>query len=281
MLLREDQITEAIESQRQRSVAFGAKAAKRIRAAGHCRFSLLPHEDLARLASGWYDASARTMLNGNYVPIDTWIQTQARLAAEQNFAPEDVLELLRICRSEAIQREKWSEEIFSAVDDAINDALKSVACEVGWTLPATLTYISASTANSVPLRGAEPRAAGTADLDAPEKSLKSWPESWSDDRRGFGRNSLKLPIRVRAAESGYIDELTYSENVSRGGLYFLTRSSSYRLQMALKVTYPYWSESGAINREYGAKVVRMDRMTDGSFGVAVKFTESLGPRPRD
>ena len=46
--------------------------------------------------------------------------------------------------------------------------------------------------------------------------------------------------------------------------------------MALKVTYPYWIEVGAINREYNAKIVRMDRMTYGYCGIAVEFTESLG-----
>jgi hypothetical protein len=75
-----------------------------------------------------------------------------------------------------------------------------------------------------------------------------------------------------------VDELTHSENVSRSGLYFFTRSDAYRLQMEKMVTYPYWMEPGAINREYGDKVVRLDVMTDGYFGVAVGFTETLGPR---
>jgi hypothetical protein len=92
---------------------------------------------------------------------------------------------------------------------------------------------------------------------------------------------LKLPIRVRAAGEKSIDEVTHSQNVSRSGLYFRTRNSSYKMHMPLKVTYPYWTQPGAINREYRAKIVRLDRRTDGSFGVAVEFTESLGPRGRD
>jgi hypothetical protein len=83
---------------------------------------------------------------------------------------------------------------------------------------------------------------------------------------------------VRAVEALSLDELTYSENVSRSGLYFLTRSQSYKPKLSVMVTYPYWSESGAINREYRATVVRMDAMTDGSWGVAVEFTETLGAR---
>jgi hypothetical protein len=86
---------------------------------------------------------------------------------------------------------------------------------------------------------------------------------------------------VRASEGQSIDEVTDSQNVSRSGLYFATNNSSYKMHMPLKVTYPYWTQPGAINREYCAKIVRLDRRTGGSFGIAVEFTESLGPRRRD
>ena len=144
MLFDEDRVTEAQKSQLQRCVAFGAMTAEKIRAAENCRFSLLPHEALARLASSWYGASAQAMLNSNYAPIHNWTQVQSQLAAEEQFHLEDVLELLRICRSVAIQKEKWSEDIFSIVDDAINEALVSVAPEVAWTIPRTLDYLSVS-----------------------------------------------------------------------------------------------------------------------------------------
>jgi hypothetical protein len=284
MLFDEDRVTEAQQSQLQRCVAFGAMTAEKIRAAENCRFSLLPHEALARLASSWYGASAQAMLNGNYAPILNWTQVQSQLAAEEQFHLEDVLELLRICRSVAIQKEKWSEDIFSIVDDAINEALVSVAPEVAWTIPRTLDYLSVS--GSKPEPAAPEHAAqssfSTAVLEQPDALPGIWSENWSDDRRNFGRNCLRLPIRIRiAGPQASLDEITRTRNVSRSGLYFLTQRSTYSPEMALKVTYPYWTELGAINREYGANIVRMDRMKDGSVGVAVEFTESLGPRSQD
>jgi hypothetical protein len=282
MLIDEDRVTEAIELHKQRCAAFGTMTAEKIRAATNCQFSLLPHGELARMASGWYDASLQAMLNSNHASINTWTRAQAQLAAGENFALADLLELLLICRSAAIQGEKWNEDIFSVVDDAINEALRSIGTAVSWNVPSSLNYLSANSPANVkkPGPGAQPRTtSNTAVLEQTEESLKPWSGAWSDDRRDFGRNRLKVPIRVRDAAGGSVDELAHSENVSRSGLYFLTRSSSYKLQMALKVTYPYWTEPGAINQEYRAKVLRLDRMVDGSFGVAVEFTESLGPRP--
>jgi PilZ domain len=283
MPLDTDRVTEAAKSQSRRCAVFGATVAKKIRAAAHCQFALLPHEELARLASGWYEASAQAMLSGNYVPLSTWTQEQARRAAGQNFELEDVLELLRICRGAAIQGDQWREDALSVIDDTINDALRSLGSGVVWAIPGTLTYVSANAAR--PERAPQPRVAeqtavSAAVLEQPEASSEPWSENSSGDRRDFGRNGLRFPIRVRTAGDRCIDELSYSENVSRSGLYFYTRSTSYRMQMTVKVTYPYWTERGAINREYDAKVVRLDRMTDGSFGVAVEFTESLGARPR-
>jgi hypothetical protein len=270
MLLDIDKVTKATQAQEQRCAAFGAMTAEKIRAASNCQFAVLPHQELARLASGWYAASAQAMLSTNYEPISAWAQAQARLAAGQNFAFEDVLELLRICRGAAIQDEKWNEDVFSVVDDVINETLQSIGSAVPWIIPKSLNYVSGNALRPE-----------TAAVQPPEQTSESWSGNWSDDRRDFGRNCLKFPIRVRAAAKLPVDELAYTENVSRSGLCFRTRSSSYKLQMDLMVTYPYWTDPGAINREYRAKVVRMDPMTDGSFGVAVEFTESLGPRPQD
>ena len=282
MLLDEDKATDSQKFQGQRCEVFGALTAEKIRAALTCRFSLLPHQALARLASSWYGASAQAMLNGDYSPISKWTQVQSQLAAEEGFKLEDVLELLRICRRSAIEGEKWSEDIFSVVDDCINEALVSIGREVKWAIPATLNYVS------TPAKKAEPAGdaptlqtpCGTPLLDQQGDPSDASSEDWSDDRRDFGRNRLRLPIRVRIAAGGSSEEVTHTQNVSRSGVYFVTRRKSYVSQMALKVTYPYWAERGAINREYRAKIVRMDRMADGSVGIAVEFTESLGARPK-
>jgi hypothetical protein len=285
MLLDEDKVTEAAQFQRQRCAAFGARTAEKIRGAGNCQFSLLPHEELARITSGWYDASAQAMLNGNFSLIDSWTQGQAQLAAEENFELEDMLELLRICRGAAIEDEKWSEDIFSVVDDAINEALRFIGPEVSWNISGSLDYLHVAAGG---LGAAEERAAPqrpVSQAKAPPqpqpKAAEAWSRNLSANRRDFGRNSLRLPIRVRAASGTFPEELTHSENVSRSGLYFVTHRSTYELQMALRVTYPYWTESNAINQEYTAKVVRLDRLRGGMVGVAVEFTDGLGPKVRD
>jgi hypothetical protein len=277
MLFDDDKVTEAAQFQRQRCAAFGARTAERIREARDCQFSLLPYDELTRLASGWYDASARAMLNGDYTAIDTWTRAQARVAAEQNFGLEDLLGILKICRSAAIQEEKWNEDIFSVVDEVINEGLHSIRSEVAWSIPNTLDYLSWKVPDpAAQSRASQPATTSTAVLE-PQECAPPPSGNSTGNRRDFTRNRLRLPIRVRTAAAGAINELTYSENVSRSGLYFFTRTSSYKLQTAVKVTYPYWSEPGSINREYSATVVRLDPMTDGTMGIAVEFTESLGP----
>ena len=282
MLLDEDKVTEAGHSQKQRCAAFGARTAGKIRAAKNCQFSLLPHEELARLASSWYDACAQAMVHGNYAPIDRWTGGQAQLAAAQHFELQDMLELLRICRTSAIQDEKWSEDIFSVVDEAINETLRLIGSGVSWNIPASLDYLRGTAVTPEPPKPlCVPQPAPAQTAVPPPSISETWSGKWSDNRRDFGRNCLKLPIRVRAAAGVFLEEVTQTENVSRSGLYFITRRSTYELQMALKITYPYWTELTAINRDYSAKVVRLDRLRGDRVGVAVEFTDSLGPAPRD
>ena len=72
-----------------------------------------------------------------------------------------------------------------------------------------------------------------------------------------------------------IEEIASTQSVSRGGLYFLG-NAQYKDGQSLKISFPYWSEHGGINREYAAKIVRLDRLPDGVSGVGVDFLESLG-----
>jgi hypothetical protein len=269
----DDRSTQAQQSQRQRCAAFGATTGEEIRAANNCRFAMLPHEELARLASSWYDASAQAMVHANYAPIINWTQRQAQLASDQGFSLHDLIEMLCICRRGAIQREKWSDDIFSVVDEAINEALVSVSREVSWTTPPNLNYCAPHQEKEKPAAARENLSESR--LVPPAVIRESWVGGLSSDRRDFGRNRLRFPIWVKMA--GELDEMTHTHNVSRSGVYFITRRATYIANAALRITYPYWEETGAINHEYDAKVVRLDRLGDGLVGVAVEFTESLGP----
>ena len=283
MLLEEDRHTEAALLQKRRSKMFGLAAAKRIRAARDCQFSLLPQEELGRLAVGWYEAAAQATINGNFSPISEWMQRQAQTSAEQNFELADVLELLRICRTVALQEEKWDADLFSVVDEVINETLQAIRSKMPWEIPRKLDYVSGSApasqaappvANAVPVASTVPVGMQAVQTEA---KPEPWSQGQSQNRRDFGRNCLRLPIRV-VSSSADICEIMLTENISLSGLYFLTRNASYQKLMAVKVTYPYWTDSGAINIEYAGKVVRIDRRMDGWFGIAVDCHD-FSPRP--
>jgi hypothetical protein len=97
------------------------------------------------------------------------------------------------------------------------------------------------------------------------------------NRRDKGRLKLARSIRVRPSVPGLkaVEEILDTLDVSRNGLYFGTTSSSYHKGMGLFVTYPYSSSPGAINRDYFAKVTRVDRLPNGLYGVAVQLLTTL------
>jgi PilZ domain len=89
------------------------------------------------------------------------------------------------------------------------------------------------------------------------------------------RNRLALPIRVRVTtQGGPGEEITYTQNVSLGGVYFRTLKRN-REGWRLQVTYPYWTDHGSINREYPARIGRLDRLSSKAWGVGVEFLQNL------
>lgn len=269
MLLQKPEVTKAQSRQQQhRCKRFAAGTADAIGAAGQCLFSLLPYQERVRLAASWYEACAQAMLRGNFAPLDDWIQRQACLAAEENYEMEDLLQLLRICRRSAIEIDSWDENVFSAVDDVINEGLLAIRAEVSWNIPDRLNYLKE--APRVPANRTEP------DVPDPRAAARNG----DNGRRISGRNQLTLPIRIRCTtEQSHREEITHTQNVSIGGLYFRTRET-YRIGSNLRITYPYWTGPGSINKEYPARVSRLDQLPDGSWGVAVEFLQSLRHKTR-
>ena len=252
MPIEETEVTEAQLSQQQRCLTFGARTAEKVRASGKCPFSLLPHGELSRLARGWYEACAEGMLRGNFAPIDRWIRSQSQLAAGEGFKPQDLLELVAICRKSAMESQGWNEEPLSAIDEVIHDVFQATCAEIAWNAP-----------EDTPCATAKPNGSERAEREVRE-------------RRSFDRNRLRVPIRVcGTGDRGQTEEATRTQSISRGGLYFVTREE-YRAEQILNITYPYWPEFGGINKEYPAKVVRRELLKDGTWGVAVKFLQSLG-----
>jgi hypothetical protein len=242
---------------------FVAGTAEAIGASWNCLFSLLPYEERARQAASWYDACTQGTLRGNYSQLYEWIQHQACTAAEENFKLEDLLELLRICRRSALEVERWNKDLFSAVDEVINEGLLGIRTKVPWNISSDLNYLEESECNPAlnwELNPAEP--------GAPGKISRK-------ERRKYSRGFVALPIRVHGTtQQGQIEEITTTQSISLGGLYFITRRS-YGDGSELKVTYPFWTDLGAINREYAARVDRLDHLPEKTWGVAVEFLQNL------
>jgi len=264
MLLQKPEVTKAqARQQRQRCERFAAGTADAIGTAGQCLFSLLPYQERVRQAASWYDACAQAMLRCNFEPLDEWMRRQACMAAEENFEMEDLLQLLRICRRSAIAIDGWDEDVFSAVDDVINEGLLAIRAKVSWNIPDHLNYLK-ETQSEPALRP---------ELNASDPLARA--EVREGERRVSGRNQLALPIRILCiTEQSQSDETTRTQNVSLSGLYFRTQEN-YRIGSPLRVTYPYWTGPGSINREYAARVARLDRLQDIFWGVAVEFLQNL------
>ena len=258
MLFEESEITGSQLLQEKRCQSFASMTANRIQAVEGCLFSFLPREELARLAAGWYEACSQAMLRGNFAAIEQWVRCQSTRASAEGFALKDVVELLRICRRSAIETEQWNEDIFPQVEEVVEEVLNATT---DWSERAEHNLVALEPGDSV---------ASVLHLESDEAS---------GERRHFGRNHLQFPIRVRTTIGQWrAEEITVTKNISRGGLYFETEGY-YQAEQTLKVTYPYWKDPGAINPEYSAKVLRIDRLSDKTWGVAVHFWESHGADP--
>jgi hypothetical protein len=268
MLLQKPEVTkEQARQQKQRCARFAAGTADAIGSASDCLFSLLPYQERVRQATSWYDACAQAMLRCNYSPLDEWIREQACRASSENFELHDLLRLLRICRQTAIEIDGWDEDVFSSLDDVINEGLIAIRPKVSWSIPDGLNYLKDANGKPVEL-------AVTTEPESPKFAA----DTRIGERRYSGRNRLALPIRIRCKTQAFqCDEITLTENVSLTGLYF-SSMENYRVGTQLQVTYPYWTDPGGINREYPARVARLDRLPDGSAGIAIEFLQDLRER---
>ncbi len=98
------------------------------------------------------------------------------------------------------------------------------------------------------------------------------------ERRRRPRAKLRQPIRIRsgrALESNF-QEITHTVNVSRGGVYFVTRHDYYRPTLNVLTVCPYnpLDPVGSTD-ERMAEVVRIDSLPGGLHGVALSFGDKL------
>lgn len=267
----DDGATEAKEREKQRRERYAALAGELLGQAEECQFSQLPYDALLQTAAHWYDACAMAMLYSNFAGVERWVREQAAQAAQQGFLLNDLLLLLRLCRRIAIEKEGWNEDCLADFDAVVDEVLTSQRGKVPWEISPGLNYLTGKTAAELE---AEHKVAQAAAAQAvPDVS-----DVPAADRRGRGRNKLHLPIRVRAkTQVGPVDETTYTEDVARNGLYFVTEQPLVSGDTVM-VTYPYWEAPGALNKEYPAEVVRVEHGKRFGRGIALKFLVDLGRR---
>src|SRR5271154_2701831 len=87
------------------------------------------------------------------------------------------------------------------------------------------------------------------------------------------RAKIAKPLRVRPSEprDEHFEDLPVSVNASKEGIYFHSRRSNYYKGMRVFVTFPFSSAHDPMNCEYVAQVVRVDKLPNNKFGVAVNL----------
>lgn len=99
---------------------------------------------------------------------------------------------------------------------------------------------------------------------------------WVEDRRRTERVEVSLPVRVCSSESDAekFEEVSTTLNASRDGLYFASKAPIYKAGMSLVVSFPY-SHATERNVYFLGKVVRIDPLSDGRFGIAVELVMTM------
>jgi hypothetical protein len=100
------------------------------------------------------------------------------------------------------------------------------------------------------------------------------------ENRRTRRVRMKQALCVRPADpkDGAFEEVGTTQNVSQGGVYFVTQRENYYEGMHLRVMVPY-STTGAQNYEYHGKVTRIDQLPGNQRGVAIRFVSSASKKP--
>ena len=90
------------------------------------------------------------------------------------------------------------------------------------------------------------------------------------ERRLSHQTGLSLPTRIRPIDSAFPAEYCTSFNVSHTGVYFKTSCPHYLLGMEVCVTSDF-VVAGPNRAEIMGAVVRIDKLEDSGFGIAIHF----------
>jgi len=95
---------------------------------------------------------------------------------------------------------------------------------------------------------------------------------YSQDKRRSRRIRIGQPMKIRASDpKDAVEELGTTKNVGREGIYFISAIATYYEGMRLYVTLPFHDPKDPQDREYLGQVVRVEKVGEGQWGVAVQF----------
>jgi hypothetical protein len=99
------------------------------------------------------------------------------------------------------------------------------------------------------------------------------PDAKYAEQRRSRRAKIVRTVRVRPSEprDEHFEDLPLSVNASKEGIFFTTRRETYYPGMRVFVTFPFSSPHDPMNCEYVASVVRVEKLPNKKFGVAVEL----------
>lgn len=101
--------------------------------------------------------------------------------------------------------------------------------------------------------------------------------SRGQERRRSRRIRIGQPVKIRPSDprDEHFEEMNVTKNVSREGIYFVSKLQSYYEGMRLFLTVPYHAPSEPTDQEYLGQVARVDHLEDGKRGIGVQLLTSL------
>lgn len=88
------------------------------------------------------------------------------------------------------------------------------------------------------------------------------------EKRASRRVKISRSVLTRPSDPRYKEEVEVTSNTSRDGLYFSTHAKHYRVGMHVGIVLGYTPNDRCNSTSYG-EIVRIDRLEDGSLGVAI------------
>ena len=95
-------------------------------------------------------------------------------------------------------------------------------------------------------------------------------ETEKQERRKASRARLSRAVRVRPFDFHLSEEVCTTTNFSRTGFYFETSIEQYYAGMYVSVVRTFQRDD-MVHREETAKIMRVEKLSDGKWGVAVRI----------